>query len=137
MNYTMDSKQFFTALADDKLIGSKCNVCGTNTIPQRQICPNCQSDDVELMAFSGKGTLAAFTVVSVPPVAMAAAGYGPKNPYCVGIVTLEEGPRISAQILNVDVFNPQTIKIGTPLKMTTIERGDEENKQFFLGFEPV
>ncbi len=89
------------------------------------------------MEFSGKGTLAAFTVISVPPVAMAKEGYGPKNPYCVGIVTLEEGPRISAQILGVDVFNPQTIKIGTPLKMQTIVRGEDDAKQTFLAFEPA
>jgi uncharacterized OB-fold protein len=137
MEYTLDSKQFFTALADGKLIGTKCDSCETSMVPQRQICPSCQSEDVALVEFSGKGSLAAFTVISVPPVAMAEAGYGPKNPYCVGIVTLEEGPRISAQILGVDVFNPQTIKIGTPLKMKTIVRGEGEAEQTFLAFEPA
>lgn len=136
MEYTMDSKQFFTALADGKLIGAKCTQCGTSTIPQRQICPHCQSDDVELIEFCGKGKLAAYTVISVPPVAMAEAGYDAKNPYCVGIVTLDEGPRISAQILNVDVFNPQTIKIGSAVQMTTIKRGEEGAEKTFLAFEP-
>ncbi|MEE4194949.1 MAG: Zn-ribbon domain-containing OB-fold protein [Anaerolineae bacterium] len=135
--YTYESKQFFSALAEEKLIGAKCKNCGNVMIPQRLICTACHSDDSEMMEFSGKGKLAAFTVISVPPVAMAEAGYGPKNPYCVGIVELEEGSRISAQILKVDVFNPQTIKIGTPVKMTIIERGEEENKQAFLAFEPV
>ena len=135
--FTFDSKQFFTALTEKKLIGIKCNACGAVSIPQRQICPQCMSDDVEIMEFSGKGTLAAYTVISVPPVAMAEAGYSPKNPYCTGIVELAEGPRISAQILGVDVFNPQSIKIGIPLKMSLIERGEEESKQTFLAFEPV
>ena len=135
--YTYVSKQFFTALAEEKLIGTKCNTCGHVSIPQRQICPNCMSDDAEIIEFSGTGKLAAYTVVSVPPVAMAEAGYGPKNPYCVGIVTLDEGPRISAQILGVDVLNPQTIKIGTPVKMVIIERGEEDTKETFLGFEPI
>lgn len=137
MEYTFESKQFFTALADEKLIGSKCNSCETSLVPQRQICPNCHSEEVTLVEFSGNGTLAAFTVISVPPVAMAEAGYGPKNPYCVGIVTLAEGPRISAQILGVDVFNPQTIRIGTPLKMKTIVRGEEAAARTFLAFEPA
>ena len=137
MELTLNSKQFFTALADGKLIGIRCNQCGNSTIPQRQICPKCQSEDVELVEFSGKGNLAAFTVISVPPVAMANAGYDARNPYCVGIVSLEEGPRISAQILGMDVLHPQQIKIGTPLQMTTIERGEDEAKQTFLAFEPV
>ena len=134
--YTYESKQFFSALAEENLIGAKCNNCGNVMIPQRLICSSCHSDDADMIEFSGKGTLAAYTVISVPPVAMAEAGYGPKNPYCVGIVELVEGPRISAQILGVDVTNPQSIKIGTPLKMTLIDRGEEENKKTFLGFEP-
>jgi uncharacterized OB-fold protein len=135
--YSMNSKDFYKALEDKKLIGSKCKDCGTSTIPHRPICPNCFSDQTEIIFFSGKGTLVAFTVVSVPPVAMAEAGYNAKNPYCTGIVELEEGPRISAQILNLDMSNPENIKIGSKLIMTTITRGDEQNKKTFLAFESV
>lgn len=136
-DYTHESKQFFSALAEKDLIGSKCLDCGNVMIPQRKICTTCHSDNVEIINFSGTGKLAAFTVISVPPVAMAEAGYGPKNPYCVGIVELDEGARISAQIMGVDVFNPQAIKIGTPVKMLTIERGEEDQKKTFLAFEPI
>jgi uncharacterized OB-fold protein len=134
--YSMDSKDFYKALESKELIGSRCKECGTSTIPQRPICPKCFSDQTEIIKFSGKGKLVAFTVVSVPPVAMAEAGYDSKNPYCSGIIELKEGPRISAQILNVDVRNPESIKIGTPMEMTTITRGDEENKKTFLAFQP-
>jgi uncharacterized OB-fold protein len=65
---------------------------------------------------------------------MIAAGYGRDNPYCSGIVTLENGLSISAQILGLDVSRPQTIKIGTPLQAGYIERGEGEERQTFLVF---
>ena len=135
--FQLTSKEFYTALDQNKLIGSRCGNCGHVNAPQRQICPKCHSDQQEIIEFNGKGTLSAFTVVSVPPTHMAAAGYDAKNPYCVGIVTLEEGAKVCAQILDVDVHAPQTIRVGTPLVMTMIERGEGENKKKYLAFEPV
>lgn len=81
-----------------------------------------------------QGTLAAFTTIHIAPTAMIAAGYGRDNPYCSGIVNLENGLSISAQILGVDVSQPQTIKIGTPLTVEFIERGEAEEKKTFLAF---
>jgi uncharacterized OB-fold protein len=53
------------------------------------------------------------------------AGYGRDNPYRVGIVEVEEGPRIGAQILGVDVVHPENIKIGTLLTADFVERGSQ------------
>ena len=69
---------------------------------------------------SGKGELVAFTTVHIAPTAMIEAGYGRKNPYCTGIVQLDEGPAISAQILGVDAARPQEIEIGMPLRVTFV-----------------
>ena len=134
--YTMNSKDFYKALEKGDLIGSRCQDCGSFTIPQRQICPKCHSENIEIISYSGSGELVAYTVIFVPPVNMADAGYSAKNPYCVGIVELEEGPRVSAQILDVDLEHPEKIKIGTPLEMTTITRGEGEGQAAFLAFKP-
>ncbi len=131
------SKAFNQAIAEDVLIGSHCLVCGNISIPQRQICPNCHSDQVERIQTNREGKLAAFTVIYVPPTSMAEAGYNAKNPYCVGIVTLGEGPRISAQILGLDLSDPSAIKIGMPLKQTFVVRGEGESAKKFLAFEPA
>ena len=131
------SKAFDQALAEDLLIGSRCLVCGNISIPQRQICSDCHSDQVERIQMNGIGTLATFTVIYIPPTNMAEAGYNAKNPYCVGIVALEEGPRISAQIVGLDLSDPATIKIGLPLKQTSIVRGEGESAKKFLAFEPA
>jgi len=134
--YTMNSRDFYKALGDDELIGSQCKCCGALTVPQRQICSKCHSEDTSIITFSGSGKLVAYTVIFVPPQKMAEAGFGAQNPYCVGVVELEEGPRVSAQILNVDLENPENIEIGTPLKMTTITRGQGEAQEYFLAFKP-
>ncbi len=134
VDQTFDSKQFYNALDSGKLIGSKCKKCGFLVSPQRAICPKCQSDDVMIIELSGKGKLAAYTVISVPATQMAEAGYSNKNPYCVGIIELDEGVRVTAQVLDVDVFEPAKIKIGKTLSMTTVERGEGDNKKKYLAF---
>lgn len=136
-NYSTMSKEFFKALGDGQFIGSKCRHCGAVSVPPRQICPKCHSTDSEIVPLSGKGKLVAFTVISVPPVMMANTGYDAKNPYCVGIVELDEGARVSAQILGVDMTTPEEIKIGTLLSKTTVTRGEGEAQETFLAFELV
>jgi hypothetical protein len=68
---------------------------------------------------------------------MIEAGYDRKNPYTVGIVKTEEGPQVSALILGVNACDPASIKIGTPLKVAFVDRGEGETKKTFLAFEPA
>jgi uncharacterized OB-fold protein len=83
----------------------------------------------------GRGNLVAFTSVYVGSTAMIAAGYDRTNPYCVGVVQLEDGPMISAQILGLPAGQPEQIAIGTPLTVAFIDRGEGEAKRTFLAFE--
>jgi uncharacterized OB-fold protein len=66
---------------------------------------------------------------------MIEAGYGRDNPYCSGIVKLNEGPSISAQILGVDVSQPEQIAIGAPLSPVFVKRGEGDESKYFLAFE--
>jgi uncharacterized OB-fold protein len=131
------SASFYAYLDEHKLMGTRCQSCGTLHLPPRPICTACHGEDLEWAEMSGQGQLIAFTTVHIAPTAMLAEGYGRNNPYCTGIVQLQEGPAISAQILDVDTQQPQNIKIGTPLSVAFIERGNEEAKQTFLAFKRV
>lgn len=135
--FSMNSKDFYKALEAQQLIGSHCLECGFLAAPQRQICSNCLGSKTEIVTLSGLGKLVAFTVIYVPSLMMAQAGYNAKNPYCVGIVALAEGPKISAQILELDLTKPESIQIGSELVMTTITRGDDESQKTYLAFRPV
>jgi uncharacterized OB-fold protein len=134
--YDFTSVGFYNALNEKKLLGSKCMKCGKVHFPPREICVKCLSSDLEPIEFSGKGTLEAYTVVYIATTEMIEAGYGRDNPHCAGIVRLEEGPAISAQILGVDVSAPESIKIGIPVQATFVERGSDDNKKTYLGFQP-
>jgi uncharacterized OB-fold protein len=90
---------------------------------------------MEWVEMGGKGKLEAFTVTLFGPTRMVEAGYGPKNPYCVGVVRLDEGPAISAQVLGLDLSKPEEIKIGTPLQLTFISRTEGEEEKTYIGFE--
>ena len=136
VEYSMNSKDFYKALEAQQLIGSHCQDCGYLVAPQRQICPNCLGSRTEITSLSGSGKLMAFAVIYVPSLMMAQAGFNAKNPYCVGIVELVEGPKVSAQILDMDLSKPESIEIGTELAMTTIKRGDAENQKTYLAFKP-
>ena len=109
--------EFYHALNEKKLMGTRCKECHTLHLPPRRICPNCHSTSVEWFPMKGEGKLATFTTVAVGTTPMAARGYDRDHHYCCGIVALDEGPRISAHIVGIDSQKPESIKVGTRLKM--------------------
>jgi scaffold protein (connect acetoacetyl-CoA thiolase and HMG-CoA synthase) len=124
-------------LNEDKLMGSKCNQCGSVFTPPRPICIDCHSSDMEWAGIKGTGKLAGFTCITIGPSFMAEEGYDRNNPYCVGVVELDEGTRVDARIEGVDAGKPETIKVGMPLKVKFLHRGEGDNQRTFLAFEPI
>lgn len=110
-------------LTEGKLMATTCRQCGAMWCPPRPVCNKCSSNEMDWQEMSGKGKLVAFTVIGVGTELMLEAGFNRENPYCAGIVELEEGPKISAQILGVDASNPESIKIGIPLQKDFVQRG--------------
>jgi hypothetical protein len=131
------SASFGQYLNEKKLMGSHCTTCNKDFLPPRAICPNCHGDQLTWIEFSGKGKLAAFTSIYIAPTAMIEAGYGRDNPYLAGVVELEEGVKISAQILGLDAKKPEDINIGTSLQAEFVERGEGESKKTFLAFRVI
>jgi len=128
---------FYQYLAEQKLMGSRCRSCGALHVPPRPLCPACYGDEMVWEQVGGKGKLIAFTTVHIATTAMIEAGYGRTNPYCTGIVQLDEGPAISAQILGVDPAKPEQIEIGTPVRVAFVQRGEGEKARTYLAFEKV
>ncbi len=135
-NKPFNDHSFYTFLGQQQLMGSHCEVCGTLFCPPRAFCPGCGTTNMTWHSFKGIGKLAAFTCITVCSPQMTALGYGRDNPYCVGVVQLDEGPRVDARIIGVDSRQPETINIDS---LMTIEylQPETENGRPILGFRPV
>lgn len=131
--FTAASFQIF--MNEGKLMGSRNRVTGEMFVPPRSIDPRTHGDDMEWVELSGRGKLAAFTSVYIGTSAMIDAGYDRSNPYIAGIVELEEGPRISGQIIGVDSLRPEIEWIGRPVRASFIERGEGDKRRAYLAFE--
>jgi len=123
-------------LGEDKLMGSRCQKCGVLSVPPRAICIKCYGTEMEWIEMKGNGKLAAFTCIAIGPPLMIKEGYDRKHPYISGVVELEEGVKVVARIEGVDGSKPETIKIGTPLQVEFLHRGEGENLTTFLAFRP-
>ena len=123
-------------LNEEKLMGSRCQKCGGLFVPPRPICIQCYANEMEWIETKGNGKLAAFTCIAIGPPLMIKEGYDRKHPYVSGVVELEEGARVVARIEGVDGSKPETIKIGTPLKVEFLRRGEGKNLTTFLAFRP-
>lgn len=121
-------------LAEHRLMAVRCADCGALALPPRGICPACRSEGMEWVETTGKGKLAAFTVIYIAPTFMIEQGFGREKPYVSGIVELDEGPRISAHILGLDPSQPEKISIGTPLVVDFVEYKSGEKSQAYLAF---
>ena len=88
---------------------------------------------MEWVELKGDGKLAAFTAIAVGPSYTIEEGYSRNNPYLVGVVELEEGPKISGRVKGIDANKPQSIKVGTPLTIEFLEQ--EEGKKVYLSFK--
>lgn len=86
-----------------------CSQCGKKFFPPRLICSACGGEELERTKIAEKGSLLTFTVIRVPP-----HQFEDQAPYAVGVVELEDGVKLTAQIVDCPF---DRIEIGMPLKL--------------------
>ncbi|TXT55930.1 MAG: hypothetical protein BAJATHORv1_30313 [Candidatus Thorarchaeota archaeon] len=87
------------------IIGSKCTTCGEHYFPPRPVCPTCRrKGQLEEYQFKGLGKIHTFAVVRQAP-----EDFKRQVPYVVAQVELDEGARLTAQIVNIE---PENVEIG-------------------------
>ena len=129
----VDSASFYQFLAEKKLMASRCKKCQALFLPPHPICTKCHGNDMEWVEMKGNGKLAAFSAIAVGPSCTIEEGYDRDNPYLVGIVELDEGPKVSGRILGLDARRPENIKMGTPVTVEFLEQ--EEGRRCFVAFK--
>jgi uncharacterized OB-fold protein len=96
-----ETKPFWEAAAQGRLLIKKCVTCGEAHFYPRAICPFCGSDKTEWVTASGRGTVYSYSVMRRVPV-----------PYALAYVTLEEGVSMMTNIVDCDL---DAIRIGQPV----------------------
>ncbi|MGY1814099.1 Zn-ribbon domain-containing OB-fold protein [Blastococcus sp. SYSU D00820] len=92
---TQDNEFFFTAAREGRLEIQRCGDCATLRHPPAPACPECRSFSWDTVEASRRCTLHSWTVVHHPPDPAF------EYPLAVGLVDLEEGTRLVADIAGI------------------------------------
>jgi uncharacterized OB-fold protein len=93
---TPETDEFWDGVAHHRLLLQRCADCAQPYFPPQPTCPRCGGGVVSSFAASGAATLYSFVVSHLSP-----PGFTP--PYVLGVVQLEEGPRLLSPIVGVDL----------------------------------
>src|SRR2546427_4129551 len=102
------------------LSGTKCGSCGKVDFPRRAVCPTCGRRSVgkmERVRLKGKGSVVTYTVIHDAP-----AQFEMQKPYVMAIVQMDEGVRLTSQLIDV---KPENVKIGMKVQATFRKLGQE------------
>ena len=100
----LETKPFFDAAAEGRFLIRRCNTCGEAHWYPRTLCPLCHSDDTVWEESPGEGVIYTYSVMYRSPT----------GPYALGYVTLNEGPTMMTNFVDVA---PDGLAIGMKVKV--------------------
>jgi uncharacterized OB-fold protein/acyl dehydratase len=113
---TRDTAFWFEGAKAGQLLIQRCASCGTLRHPPGPACPACLSYEWDTQVASGRGTVYSFVVNHYPKVP--AFDY----PLPVGLIELEEGVRVVADLTGVE---PADVRVGMPVTVEFVAVDDE------------
>ncbi len=93
--------------------GVICTKCGWSDYYNAETCPRCNVP-VKQSSFRGHGKIVTFTIIRYPP-----RGFEKDVPFVVGIIDLENGPRVIARIK----ANPENVPMEAPVRLIQNSNG--------------
>jgi uncharacterized protein len=106
-----------------RLEAGKCASCAAISFPPRVICPACGSRGFETVKLCDRGEILTYTIIRVAP-----QQFSKQVPYAVAIVALDDGARITAQVVDC---RPEDVAIGRKVRMV-FRKIQEEGKAGLL-----
>jgi uncharacterized OB-fold protein len=122
----------YLSLGDDPhLVANECGTCGALFFDRRNACARCGGRDFTTRRLANDGVLRAFTI-------MHRASPGVTVPYASGIVDLDGGGVVKANIVGVDP-KPGNLTLGMRLTLTTfpVAADAEGTEAVAFGYEPA
>lgn len=106
---TRISAPFWQAARQHRLVIQHCPRCATFQHYPRPFCVRCLHGELEWRPVSGRGEVYSFTVVR----RAAHPWFAERVPYVHAIVELEEGPRLTTNVVGCD---PADVQVGLPVR---------------------
>lgn len=122
------TKPFWDRANDGELLMQRCLDCGHRQHYPRNLCTICWSENLTWMIASGRGTVWTFTVVDKP----GHPAWVVETPYVIALVELEEGPRLTARILDCP-----TTEVAVGMAVSLRPTWDDQLNQTLLNFAPT
>jgi uncharacterized OB-fold protein/acyl dehydratase len=122
---TPDNAFWFEGALQHRLLIQVCDQCNTLRHPPEPRCAACGSYDWHVRDASGRGTVYSFVVNHYPQIPSF------DYPLPVGLIELEEGTRLVADLVGVD---PADIRIGMPV---VVEWQDLDEELSLPAFKPA
>ncbi len=92
-----------------RLESSQCRDCNKIFYPPRVKCNRCGSIRMKSIRLSPYGKVLTYTVIRVAPT-----NFIDEQPYAIGVIELENGGRMMAQIVDIKLSD---LKIGMPVRL--------------------
>jgi uncharacterized OB-fold protein len=120
---TPETAHFWQGTRAGELRLQRCRACDKAYVPPQRFCPSCLSDEVEVFAASGRGHLYGFNISHVNAPGLPA-------PYVLGVVELEEGPRLMTNIVGCPP-TPEAVTLDMPLQVVFAPQSDDVTLPLF------
>lgn len=107
-----DNEPYWSAIKKHEYRLQRCADCNTLRFPVSPVCHNCLSYEANWELMSGRGTLGSWIIVEQ---ATGNTAWQEVVPYVVALVNLEEGPRITSNIIGLEPEQFDQLKYAMPL----------------------
>ena len=121
------TEEFWKAAKRHELLIQHCQSCNEHIFYPREVCPHCLSSNLEWVKANGRGKVYSFTVVR----RAAHPGFKADLPYILALIELEEGPRMTSNIVNCKI---EDVRIDMPV---TVVFDDVTSEVTLVKFKPV
>ncbi len=116
---------FFTALANDRVLGVQCPDCGEAMIPPRPACYACGSRNVRVNEQPREGMIVSYTTVHRPP-----SPFADRAPLTLAVVELDSGARLTGRVNATH----DAVEIGDAVELV-VEEPTEAEQSAAISYE--
>ena len=121
------SQPFWDALRDERIAIQRCGQCSGWVHYPRNRCSHCLSDNLAFQQVGPRGTVYTFSVARQPTN----AAFTDVTPLVIAIVELDDGPRLTTNIIGIDADD---VRVGMAVT-AVFDHGDDD--MTLLYFRPT